>query len=381
LLLAHGARTLEVLERLAVPRALERLDALVEHKLLRIVGGAYASSIPVITDAKAGELRSALVPLASVVARVVERRMGELESAYSRTALSGEFAWSDVAHGCVDALLLDLSMLSCLENLRAREGLFRDWSEEQLAIPFFGMEVGPNLTNFGVNSMLLDGFGMSIMHGSIVRREIYLSQFVEVVEKERSALAELCRGSYTGGVPRGLVELGLVRASRGCYEPAVPMLRDRDKELMTEVVVAIAHEAAEELVRRYDRIEMAFVDLGYSRRLEGMGDFAELALHVVMALSIEELVDRGVLPRIPEEAPPNWGVWLWSRPWTLDLGVLYRHTLGELAEIVDRLGARSDVEAHISSAEALARRGEYGNALAELEKAIDIYKRSQALET
>lgn len=374
LALAEGARTLNELRELVVPSALRKLDTLVGYKLVRVVGGAYTASIPVVTDSKALELRAALRPLAAAVAGVVEDRMSELESTYSRTLMSERFAWSEVAHIVVDALLLDFSMLFCVETLLVREGLFRGWSEGQLLIPFFGMEVGPNMVNFGVNSGLLDGFGLSVMHGSMIRRRIGVSQLMRALWSERSSLLELCREGRLEEVPETLVELGLARASRAGYELAVPVLRDGDKELVTEVVVAVAHESAEELVSRYSLIENAFRNLGYSEWLEGIGDFAELAFHVVMALSVEELVDREALPKIPEEAPASWGVWMWSSPWTLSFKIICNHMLEELVEIANRRGPRANVERMIEEAREMARRGEYRSALVRLREAIDAYR-------
>ncbi|RLF03027.1 MAG: hypothetical protein DRK00_09295, partial [Thermoprotei archaeon] len=88
LALAEGPRSLDELRELAPPGALERLNVLVRHGLIRAIGEAYVTVIPVVTDAKAGELRAALRPLATAVAEAVEERLGEVESAYSRTRLS-----------------------------------------------------------------------------------------------------------------------------------------------------------------------------------------------------------------------------------------------------------------------------------------------------
>ncbi|RLE83272.1 MAG: hypothetical protein DRJ67_12540 [Thermoprotei archaeon] len=375
LALADGPRTLAELRDKVAPEALERLDILVKHGLVRQVGGAYAASIPVVTDAKARRLRVLLRPLAAAVAGVVERRVGEVKSAFMRTRLAEGFEWGDVAHILVDALLLDFSMLSCVENLLTRERLFQGWSRWQRVIPFFGMEVGPHMANFGVNSWFIDGFGISVMHGSMIRRTGLL-RLMSVLQEQGEVLLELCRSGSIREVPSGLVELGLVRASGEGYELAVPVLRGGDKVLVTEAVVAVAHEAAEELVARYGVIEDAFRSLGYAEWLEGVGDFVELAIHVVMALSIEELVERGALPGIPEEPSASWGVWLWEAPWTLDYSVIYRHIFGEIREIVERHGACDRVEELISGAENLARKGEYGEALMMLKKAIDIYRTS-----
>ncbi|RLF01977.1 MAG: hypothetical protein DRK00_10635, partial [Thermoprotei archaeon] len=194
------------------------------------------------------------------------------------------------------------------------------------------------------------------------------------LREERAALLEISRGEQPSKAPQGLLELGLVKASRGVYELAIPLLRGGDKEVVTSAVVEVAHDAAEELVSRYDIIERAYEALGYSRWLEGVGDFVELAIHAVMALSIEELVERGALPPIPGEAPASWGVWLWEPPWTLDLKVLYHHALEELREVMERQGPRGGVVELVKRAEELAEKGEYHSALKVLEKAVDTYR-------
>ena len=253
-------------------------------------------------------------------------------------------------------------MLSCVENLLAKERLLDGWTKDQLLVPFFGIEVGPNMLNFGVNSEFLNAFGVSAMHGSMIKRKISLSQVMKILKEEKESLLKLCEGKQPKITPVGLVKIGIVKFCEN-YELTIPLLKDKDKEIMTETVIVVAHEAAKEVISRYDMIKAMFKDLKYSKWLDGIGDFAEYILHAVMALSIEELVKREVLPKIPEEVPASWGMWAWSLPWTLDLKTLYCHGLEELRGIIGKRGVISDIET-------LARKGEYEKALIILKKAV-----------
>ncbi len=93
------------------------LKTLVNANLVKRICGKYATTIPVISNKKAKLIAEYLEEPTAHIVDVLERRIGHLKAAYSKTRLSKSFMWSDVAHIIVDALLMDLSFLNCTTNM------------------------------------------------------------------------------------------------------------------------------------------------------------------------------------------------------------------------------------------------------------------------
>lgn len=355
---------------------LKELDTLVRFRLVRRVGDRYATCIPVVSDSKAGKLRVKLEGLSKAAADVVEGMLPDVVKAYSKTEISEDLPWRQVAHIVIDALLMDFCFLSYLDLVRVREGLFGGWSRDQLLIPFFGLEVGPNYVNLGVNSSLLNGYGISILHGSFINRPLKAFYTLLTTRELREAVNLTCDKGSAGRVPEELVKLGLVRCVDG-FRLAVPLLREGDKYILTKAVGKVAYKVAEELVLRrgFQSVLMeAFSELGYSNWMNYMGDFDEIACHSVMALTVEELIHRRCIPEVPERPPMSWGVWLWERPWTLSFKAIYELEASEVEQVVRRLGELEGVKPMLEEAERLFVMGRYQEAVYRLEEVIAKYK-------
>ncbi len=379
LALADGPLPLEDLKSktsMEEPMLHKKLNALIKYGLVRRIGDEYATCIPVISDQKANQLKEMLIGLSKATADVVGRNIPDLIEAYSKTEVSKEFRWSQVAHIIIDALLMDFSFLSCLHHVRIRERLFKGWSRDQLLIPFFGMEVGVNQVNLGVNSSSLDGFGVSILHGSFINRPLAIFRKLMATDELRESVSLICAKGSANKVPEELIRLGLIKHD-DVFTLAVPLLRDSDKEILTPPVLTAAHKVAEELVMRHgfhDVLSGAFSKLGYSRWISHTGDFDEIVAHYVMALTVEELIRRGRIPKIPEKPPLNWGIWLWEKPWTLSFQAIYKHRIWEVRKIVERLGEAEGVKSLLEEADKLFKAGRYRGAFNRLDEVTDKYK-------
>ena len=354
----------------------KRLSNLMSCGLVRKINDQFATTIPVISDFKAGILKSLLRSTINHIKSRVIRELPIVRDSFHKTPISKHFSWNDLAHIIVGAFLMDFAFLSCVESLMVREGLFFEWSPEQIIIPFFGLEIGPNQENFGVNSQVLDGCGISIIHATFVNRPLEI--FHEIIREDlKQAIVSICSGEFVGEVPKRLLELELIRRKNG-YVLNIPLLKNKDKDILTEAVLEASHRVAEAAISKYNIIRKAFRDLSYNMWISGIGDFVEMVLHFIMALVIKELSSEGHLPRIPERPKMNWGIWLWEKPWTLSLSRIYAHLLLEIEEIMDKWGTSKDAKSLLARSKDLFSIGKQGEALRMLKEILDAYKMIQA---
>lgn len=305
--------------------------------------------------------------------------MVDIIEAYHRTLVSKQFHWRDVAHIIVDALLMDFSFLSCVESLMARGGLFQDWSTDQLLIPYFGLETGPNQENFGVNSSRLNGYGVSLMHATFINRPIITSARARELFKEevKKVIISLYDKGSIEIAPNILVEMGLVKCVEN-YTLAVPLFKGRDKVVLTDITLNVAHEAAETFIREYDTVKSAFRDIRYNEWLKYIGDFAEITFHFNMALVIKKLMESGCLPKIPDNPPLKWGIWMWESPWTQSFATIYRHMVEEVENIIERHGGIEEATNLLKGAEVSFKEKRFREAVKKLQKLINRYQMAQA---
>jgi hypothetical protein len=84
-------------------------------------------------------------------------------------------------------------------------------------------------------------------------------------------------------------------------------------------VKRVSDSVAEAIMDNVEIIQRDYKALGYSLWLPGIGDYLEIVYSMLTAFTTKELVERRLLPKMPEVAPPNWAVWAWEFPWTLDV--------------------------------------------------------------
>ena len=201
--------------------------------------------------------------------------------------------------------------------------------------------MGANQTILGVNSYLLDGYGLSIIHTTFMNRKPRLSQIIKHLYEDGEnikALCRICGETSLKRVPEGLLKLGIVEMANDKPKLKVPLIDNEDKKVLTGAIFKVGHELAEAFLEDYEVIEKSFRDLGYAHWMEGIGDYVEFTLHTVMGSTVLRLADTGILPPIPRKVPANWGVWLWSAPWTLDMEILLLRTVSSIESAVRRLG-------------------------------------------
>jgi len=335
------------------------LEILLAARLVKRVDDKYATTIPVISNKKAASIARYLKGLVDRLARYLEENVDRLEGAFMRTELSRNYSWEEVAHIVVDALLMDFSFLNCVEEQLLEKGLYKDWTEDQLLIPYFGLELGVHQVNLGVNSYLLNGYGVSIMHATFIDRDPPLPEIIRTVSEGKKHICKLLEGTPPQKLPEGLLKMGLVKLQKGGVTLKVPVVNAKDREVITETVLSLGYELAEIFMSDYNVVRRSFDELGYSKWLKGIGDYAELIFHQVMGLTVLELMRREILPPVPEKAPACWGTWLWQAPWTLDLRIMLSRGLGLLERLIMGNRGLELLRKDIERARRLVEEGQY----------------------
>ena len=343
--LAEGPRPLTDIQRaLGRDKAIikKQLKALCEAKMITEREGKWQPSFVILTDKAAEFLASSLEPVVDKIATNLSASIRELKHTYEQTEVASNYAWDDFAHIYVDALILDFGMLGCVDFTSLGYGFYDLWSEEQCQVSFFGLEVGPHQVILGVNSYRFDNYGISVMHSTLFSRILYMHQLNNILRNE--AVREFLTRCLSNkgevpeiAVPRILSQTGWISETGNKPKLSIPFLNDSDKETLTTIGLEVGHKAAEIVARNLEIIIQSFDKLDFGNWIEGIGDFATIALHIPLALVPVKLARKGLLPKIPQEAPMTWGVWAWTGPWTLDFRVLAEHRLKDAETAISQL--------------------------------------------
>jgi len=341
--LANGPHLLTDIQReLGLDKKLlkKELRVLRNAKIVREKEGRWQPTFVILTERATVFLASLLEPMIDKIATDLSASIGDLRQSYEKTKVADHHIWDDFAHIFVDALILDFSMLGCVDFTSIGSSFYNLWSKEQCQTPFFGLEMGPRQVMTGVNSYQIGSYGLSLMHSTLFNRRLSTNEINEIIRDKtvKEALTKcLNRGSENLATPEILSKIGWISETNHQPRLSIPFLNDDDKKTLTTIGLEVGHRAGEIVAEDLDIIVQAFDRMGFNNWLEGIGDFATIALHLPLALVPAKLVRKGFLPRIPKDAPMTWGVWAWTGSWTLDFHVLAKHRLEEVEKALSQL--------------------------------------------
>ena len=93
-------------------------------------------------------------------------------------------------------------------------------------------------------------------------------------------------------------------------EMKVPMIDSRIRAQLTPPLAKAAEGTAEVVFENFDIILDTFRESPYSKFLDGAGDYIQYSYHVLMYLTIEKLIQEGILPAIPKPLPEYIGTYV-----------------------------------------------------------------------
>ncbi len=278
--------------------------------------GAWTTSLPVFTGREMTALRQKLSPLADKMADVTANSASQIKDLYDQNRLSSDPEWRDSAHLFISYFLLDTFLLRSLSQLEEEKGFRHYYSEKQKIIPAFFLETGENFTNFGCNSYSFKGnennqsIYVFVLHGTLFERiQISLNKYEKNPDLS-SALFKLIpqegKPSLSDKEKKILENLEWLEND----ELKVPMIDSRIRASLTPPLAKAAESTAEVVFENFDIILDAFNESPYSKFLDDAGDYIQYSYHVLMYLTIEKLIQQGILSSIPKPLPEYFGTYV-----------------------------------------------------------------------
>jgi hypothetical protein len=289
---------------------------LLSLNMISTKNGTWATNLPVLTGREMAALHQKLSPLADKIAEATSSSISQIKNLYDQNRLSSDPEWEETAHLFISYFLLDTFLLRSLSTLEENKGFRQYYSEKQKIIPAFFLEAGENFTNFGCNSYSFKGkennqnIYVFVLHGTLFERiQISLNKYEKNPDLS-SALFKLIlkeeKPSLSEQESRTLNDLGWLEND----ELKVPMIDSRIRTPLTPPLAKAAESTAEVVMENFDVILNAFQSSPYSKFLDGAGDYIQHSYHILMYLTIEKLIQQGILPAIPKPLPEYFGTYV-----------------------------------------------------------------------
>jgi hypothetical protein len=289
-----------------------RLEAV---HLVRKAGDRWAATLPVVTDERMKQIRQALMPLARAVARAIGGEVPGLARFYDSVRSPADPPWRDIAHLVVDKFIVDGTFHSALERLERERGVLdRYYSPEQRRIPAFFLERGEHFSTLGSNWYpFWQGDAQRevyVLHGALFERfDIRMNAYRKdpVFSTALFGITQAGGIASLGDAERGVLHaLGWIDGDR----LLVPVVQAAAMKAVLSRLEAIGSAGAMTAFNRHSIITGAFDLSPYSAFLDGAGDYIQVCYHVLFGLVLEQLVETGVLPGLPEPVPEHVGVYI-----------------------------------------------------------------------
>ena len=289
---------------------------LLSLNMVASVADTWVTTLPVITDQEMSALRETLSPLADNIAVDVTHFIPQIKNTYDEYRSSSDPEWEKVAHLFISYFMLDISLLGSLRALENKKGFRQYYSEKQKIIPAFFLETGKNFTNFGCNSYSFVSDDKKIrvfvfvLHGTLFDRiQIQVNRYENNLDF-KSALFRLI--PQDGNLPLSDKEKKILEPLEWIEEGKlmVPVMDGNVRKHLSSITAKAAENAAEKTFKNFGVILDAFQRSPYSKFLDGAGDYIQYSYHILMYLSIEKLIERGLLPPIPRPVPSYFGTYI-----------------------------------------------------------------------
>jgi len=284
--------------------------------MIALKDNMWTTTLPVITGQEMITLRKNLSPLADKIALDVSSFIPQIKNIYAQNRIASDPEWDEMAHLFISYFLLDISFLRFLRMSENKKGIRQYYSERQNILPAFFLELGKNFTNFGCNSYSFSNDEKStkvyvfVLHGTLFDRQRILVNMYENNPDFASALFKLIPQAKIQSFSDGEKKIFKALNWMDKDEVLVPVMDGSIRKYLMPAVSKAAGTAAEEVFENFNVILDAFKNSLYSKFLDGAGDYIQYCYHVLMYLSIENLIQKGLLPPIPKPTPEYIGIYV-----------------------------------------------------------------------
>ncbi len=293
----------------------EIISSLEAMRLIRRDGhDRWATTVPVITDRRMKGIREDLLPIASAVARHIERHIPQLPALYEEVRSPHDPSWKDVAHLLIDKFIIDGTFHTAIGSLERERGAQRYYDQDQQSLAAFFIERGENFSSFGTNWYPFTAGDAQrevyVLHGALFKRfEIRMNAHRGDPEFSAALFQITPEGGIDSLTERGreiLSALDWIADDR----LLVPEVQASTIKSLRPTLDAIGRGAAALVFDNHSVIIDSFNSSTYSRFLYASGDYIQACYHTLFGAILEQLAHVGALPAVPESVPEHFGVYI-----------------------------------------------------------------------
>jgi len=276
--------------------------------------GRWLTAVPVITDQRMKAIKEDLRPIALAVGNSVAGDVPQLMALYDEAKAASDPPWNDVAHLIIDKFIIDGAFHRAVGTLERESGVRIHYSQAQNYITAFFFERGEHFSSFGTNWYLFNEGDAQrevyILHGNLFRRyEIRMNRH-RGDEKFSAALFKLSLdgglGSLTNQETEMLERLGWLSGG----QLAVPTVEASTIKALLPTADILGLRGAQVLFENHHVILDSFGNSPHSQFSAAAGDYIQVCYHIVFSSILEELVNAGVLPPMPDSIPEYLGAYI-----------------------------------------------------------------------
>lgn len=291
------------------------IDSLLKHNFIgRLDDGALYSKIPVMTHGEMKLLQSSLKPIAERVAKCIDQEIISTVEVYNRSKQISDPEWEDISHLVIDKFIIDASFHHGMTTLEKENGYKKYYSDEQKDIPAFFLQNGSIYGTFGVNWYGIKGSEQErhvyVLHGAPFKRfDIPFNKY----GRSENFADIFHRISNDGGLERLnndeikiFSDLGWVKHNT----LTIPFIQAESIRIIKDQVEKIGIKASKLVFEDFSVIMNCYEDSAHSNYSSGAGDYLQVCYHLLFSSIIEELIELGTLPAIPEPVPEDIGVYV-----------------------------------------------------------------------
>jgi hypothetical protein len=276
--------------------------------------GRWATTIPVITDKSMKTIRDDMTPIAYEVAQHIKGEVVRIQQLYDVEKSPSDPSWEAVAHLILDKFLVDGEFHGAISDLERERGIKELYVGNQKHLPAFFLERGEHFSTFGSNWYAFkqseEQREIYVLHGAVLNRYKILMNKYRGDKDFSSALFKITKEGGINALTEQEKEMFKFLDWITEDRLLVPVVYARTIRSLMPVFERVGRSAAEVGFENHSLIIDSFNNSPYSEFSEGGGDYIQVCYHALFGLIIEQLVDAGVLPPIPEPVPEFFGAFI-----------------------------------------------------------------------
>lgn len=272
----------------------------------------WATTLPIITHDQMIIIRKDLGPVANSAAQYFKREASQLRLLYDEEKSPQDAPWENISHLIVSKLVIDGTFHSNLNRLKREKDVVEPDNQKKGVIPAFFLQKGGNNVNFGCNWYKFnteeDQREVYVLHGALFDRyDIAMNKY----RRDQDFSAGLFNISSEGGLEsltdrekEVLRDLDWISGDR----LLVPIVKADTIKKILPAMQDMGRNAAEVAFAEFPHIQDSFNRSPLSEFLDYKEDYIQVLIHSVFSLTIEQLVQGGIVSQVPESVPESFGV-------------------------------------------------------------------------